>query len=154
MLLLGDSVYGRKPVGTPGGWCCGGEVGGGKAGTPYGENRRSMPVIVLPVRAGLNPPAIGRYAGGGWVGTAWVDPDEENGRRLTPGIGEGSIGRVRGNTEADQRCGVRAGLASSPWRSVMGRNSLEEVARCMTVRRVCMAGWASAGIAGFSRCVV
>jgi hypothetical protein len=113
-----------------------------------------MPVIVLTLSAGLNPPAMGKYAGGGWVGTEWVCPDEENGRRLTPGMGDGSIGRVRGNTEADQRCGVCAGLASSPWRSVMGRSSREEVARCMAVRRVCMAGWASAGIAGFSRCVV
>lgn len=67
-----------------------------------------LPGIVLTLRAGLNPPVIGMYAGGACecVGTEYEGgPDEENGRRLeTPGIvGEGSIGRVRGNTEADHR---------------------------------------------------
>lgn len=91
--------------------------------------------------AGLNPPGISMYAGGayGCVGTECEDgPDEENGRRLeTPGTGgEGSIGRVSGNTEADQRCGVLIlEFASSPCKSVMGRSSREEVARCMAVRR-------------------
>jgi hypothetical protein len=118
------------------------------------------PGMVLTLSAGLNPPVIGIYAGGacGCVGTECGDsPDEENGRRLpVPGIvGEWSIGRVRGNTEADQRCGVRAlELASSPCKSVMGRSSREDVARCMAVRLGAMVGWASAGIDGLSKWVV
>lgn len=120
------------------------------------------PDMVLTLRAGLKPPVIGIYADDtyGCVGTECDGgPDEENGRRLTPPdmVGEGSIGRVKGKTEADHRCGVRnpAELVSpSPWRSVMGRNSREDVARCIVFRRGDMVGWASAGIVGLSKCVV
>ena len=119
------------------------------------------PGMVLALSAGLNPLVIGMYAGGacGCVGTECGDsPDEENGRRPpTPGmVGEGSMGRVRGNTEADHRCGVwTPELASpNPCKSVMGRSSREDVARCMAVRLGGMVGWASAGIVGLSKWVV
>lgn len=102
--------------------------------------------MVFSLSAGLNPPGIGMYAGGAYecVGTeCGGGPDEENGRRLdTPGTGgEGSIGRVSGNTEADQRCGVLIlEFVSSACKSVMGRSSREDVARCMIVRRGGMVG--------------
>lgn len=156
----GVSVYGKKGLPAGGSWCWGGEVGGGNDGTPYVGNRRSMPPgIVLVFRAGLNPLAIGIYVGiCGCVGTEYDGgPDEENGRRFTtPGTVEGSIGRVRGNTEADHRCGVLTPTkltSPNPCRSVMGRSSREDVARCM-VRRGAALGWLSAGMVGLSRCVV
>lgn len=119
-----------------------------------------MPDMVLIFKTGLNP-AIGMYGEGTCVcvGTECDGgPDEENGRRIMPPgtVGEGSIGRVRGNTEADHRCGVRTPeLASpNPCRSVMGRSSREDVVLCIVVRRGGMVGWASAGIVGLSKCVV
>lgn len=88
---------------------------------------------------------IGTNAGGGCAGGAYEGgPDDENGLLLAvPGAtGEGSIGRVSGNTDADHRCGCprgtrmagAAGPVSPTWRSVIGRSSREDVARCKTPR--------------------
>lgn len=105
-MLAGASVYGE--YGALAGWGCEGELGGGKAGPAYGGYLLSIPggIDVL-FNTGLNPLVIGMNADSGWVGTAAyvAGPEEENGRRpALPGTdGDGSVGRVKGNTDADQR---------------------------------------------------
>lgn len=109
-----------------------------------------MPAGMLPVSMGWKPPVIGAKAGGGWLNPGGTADPEENGRRAAaPGIdGAGPIGPVRGKTEADHRCcwsrGTRPPIteeaaSSSARRSVTGRISREDVARCIGFRRDCAA---------------